>query len=89
MSRVKKVLEIMALPLVLVLGYSMTAMILLLVASAVATYMGCLIGLNLEEPKGYVVMLDILTLAGLLLILRAGRVRDGAAEIWKQLRRNL
>lgn len=89
MAKLKKVLEIVALPLVLIVGHAMTTMILLLVAMAVAAYLGWLIVLNLEGSSGVVVLLDAATVVGLVLILRSKRFRMGLAEIWKQLSRNL
>lgn len=89
MARLKKILEIMALPLVLVVGYALTAMILLLVAAAVSVYLGWLIALNIEGPNGFVIAMAIITLVGLVLTLLARRARFGAAGIWKQLSRNL
>lgn len=89
MARLKKVLEIVALPLVLVIGHAVTAMVLLLFTFAIAAYLGWLIGLNAEGPSGPAVVLDTATLVALMFVLKSRRFRNGAAEIWKQVSRNL
>lgn len=89
MARLKKVLEIVALPLVLVVGHAVTTTILLLLSVVIAMYLGWLVGLNAEGLSGPVVALDAATLIALLLVLKSRRFRDGVAEIWKQVSRNL
>ncbi|MGZ3723154.1 MAG: hypothetical protein ACXVA9_09500 [Bdellovibrionales bacterium] len=84
----KKILEIVALPIVLVVGYALTALFLLLIAAALAAYLAWLTGLNVDGPSSLAVILDIGTLVGMILILGSRRFRNGATEIWKQLSRN-
>lgn len=51
MAKVRKILEIMALPFVLVMGHALTTLVLLVLVGAVATYLAWLIALNIEGPS--------------------------------------
>jgi hypothetical protein len=86
MNRLKKALEILALPLIMVLGYGLTAVILLFTVALVGIGLSWLIALNCENLSAYVIALDVMAIVALVVIVTGGRFRAAVKELWNQIR---
>ena len=85
----KKILQILALPVVLAAGYAMALLVLLVLAGLVVLYVIWLVDINLDGPMWTAAMLNLATLVGIVLVARSKRVRIASKEVWKQLSNNL
>lgn len=85
----KKWIERILLPIYLISGYGLMALVYLAVAWMIGYLLAELVFRTLMEPSVGIMVVDVVTVGLLVFLLTRKRVRTAFSELWKQITRNM